>query len=105
MAVDPGHVGRLLTAAGHALRKARRDRLRCLVGRSRPPIGSAAAALRRPPLREALTQLEREYLEEALRAHPGNLSAVARTAGMSRVQLYRLVTPTISWLASPAHRC
>lgn len=50
----------------------------------------AAVPLKRA--RERWTEiLERRYLEESLRRHDGNVSAVARTAGVGRVHLYRLL--------------
>ncbi len=47
------------------------------------------------PIREgrerAVAWFERRYLEELLRQHAGNVTAAARTAGVNRMQLYRLL--------------
>jgi len=44
---------------------------------------------RPPTLREALEACERQYLEDSMAKHGGNLSAVAREAGINRTALYR----------------
>jgi len=43
------------------------------------------------PLKPARDAFERRYLEELLRLHEDNVSAAARTAGVDRIQLYRLL--------------
>jgi two-component system, NtrC family, response regulator GlrR len=50
----------------------------------------------RMPIKEARDRVvawfERRYLEELLQAHDGNVSAAARTAGVDRVHLHRLLS-------------
>jgi DNA-binding NtrC family response regulator len=57
------------------------------------PAGARIDATR--PLRverdRFLRRFEREYLERLLAAHGGNVSAAARTAGVDRIHLYRLL--------------
>jgi two-component system response regulator GlrR len=47
------------------------------------------------PIREQrerfIADFERQYLEQLLAAHDGNVSAAARTAGVDRIHLYRLL--------------
>jgi DNA-binding NtrC family response regulator len=78
---------------------------RCLAFAEPPPlVGDDAAGPGEPagsridaakPLRVErdrwLRRFEREYLERLLAAHGGNVSAAARTAGVDRIHLYRLL--------------
>ena len=73
---------------------------RCLTFDEPPPLESAALPTASKidstkPLRtereRMLRQFEREYLEQLLAAHRGNVSAAARTAGIDRIHLYRLL--------------
>jgi DNA-binding NtrC family response regulator len=75
---------------------------RCVAFREAVPLSAGAQAATEAsyvdptrPLkvaRERWSQLcERRYLEELLRRHDGNVSAVARAAGVDRVYIYRLL--------------
>jgi len=77
---------------------------RCLAFDEPPPLDAdpaVASATRRDdvdatrPLREErdkfVARFEREYLEKLLAAHGGNVSKAARTAGVDRIHLYRLL--------------
>jgi two-component system response regulator GlrR len=77
---------------------------RCLAhveGETPAPGGSGEAAAATPavdislPIRDgrerAVAWFERRYLEELLRATGGNVTAAARSAGVNRMQLYRLL--------------
>jgi DNA-binding NtrC family response regulator len=75
---------------------------RCLAFAEPPPLAGADAAAPNEsrvdagkPLRVErerwLRRFEREYLEQLLAAHGGNVSAAARTAGVDRIHLYRLL--------------
>src|SRR5690606_3388652 len=43
------------------------------------------------PLAEALTAFQKEWLQRALQQHDGNLAATARSAGLDRSNLHRLL--------------
>jgi DNA-binding NtrC family response regulator len=73
---------------------------RCLALREQPPFVANDDSLEpvvdiTKPLKEAreswTVPLERAYLKEILAAHHGNISAVARAAGVERITLYRLL--------------
>jgi DNA-binding NtrC family response regulator len=60
-----------------------------------PAAVSAEAIDASRPIREererVVARFERDYLEKLLAAHAGNVSAAARTAGVDRIHLYRLL--------------
>ncbi len=58
-----------------------------LAGASGPDLSLAYADARR----RAVDQFERDYVAGLLRAHDGKVAAAARTAGVARVYLYRLM--------------
>ena len=75
---------------------------RCLAFAEPPPLDgddaatpSASRVDATKPLRVErdrwLRRFEREYLEQLLATHGGNVSAAARTAGVDRIHLYRLL--------------
>ena len=56
------------------------------------PLGTSDALLTLPEARRrALDAFERRYLEDLLQRHHGKVAAAARTAGVARVYLYRLL--------------
>jgi two-component system response regulator GlrR len=69
---------------------------RCIAFREQSPLvdeglGPVETSLTELPLKHARDAFERRYLEELLRQHEDNVSAAARTAGVDRIQLYRLL--------------
>jgi len=78
---------------------------RCLAFDEPPPLEAGAEVPGQPivgleidasrPLRgereKFVARFEREYLEKLLAAHDGNVSKAARTAGVDRIHLYRLL--------------
>lgn len=56
----------------------------------------------RPTLREYRRTMLRSYLQELIRETGGNLARAARTAGVERSQLYRLLYK--HGLREPGHR-
>jgi DNA-binding NtrC family response regulator len=102
---DPVVIGELQRHAWPGnVRELRNYIERCIAYEEPPPLEVAASSPTAArlagidaskPLREQrerfVAQFEREYLEQLLAAHDDNVSAAARTAGVDRIHLYRLL--------------